>query len=233
MAERLRDRYDRLFGTGEGTDRIQFFSDAVFAIAMTLLVLEIRLPADADEHLTESLLELWPYYLAYVLSFVITAMNWVSHHRKFRYITRFDTRLIQLNLLLLLIVAFVPFPTSVMAEHGDQTAAIVLYASTVASLSLAQLAVWVHAYRHGLMEKEVDRAMYLYVVMNLIPAPLVFLISIPLAIFGPGWTPFFWILIWPVGVVLSRIVTPRIERATATAATSTRAPARRSRGSAS
>lgn len=230
MAEDLKSRYQRVFGRGEGTDRIQFFSDAVFAIAMTLLVLEIRLPENADDDLTGALLELWPFYLAYVLSFVITALNWVTHHRKFRYITRFDNRLIRINLLLLLIVAFVPFPTSVMAEHGNQTAAIVLYAGTVASLSLVQLWIWVHAYRHGLMEKDVDHQLYLYVVMSLIPAPLVFLVSIPLAILLPDWTPFFWILIWPVGAVISAIFTPRITRGSAEA---TPAPARRSRGSAS
>jgi TMEM175 potassium channel family protein len=215
MAEDLRGRYQRVFGRGEGTDRIQFFSDAVFAIAMTLLVLEIRLPENADDDLTGALLDLWPFYLAYVLSFVITALNWVTHHRKFRYITRFDGPLIRINLLLLLIVAFVPFPTSVMAEHGDQTAAIVLYAGTVASLSLVQLWIWVHAYRAGLMEKDVDRELYLYVVMSLIPAPLVFLVSIPLAIAWPDWTPFFWILIWPVGVIVSAIFTPRISRSAA------------------
>lgn len=230
MSEDLRARYRRIFGRGEGTDRIQFFSDAVFAIAMTLLVLEIRLPEGAEDDLGAALLELWPFYLAYVLSFAITALNWVTHHRKFRYIRRFDEGLIRINLLLLLVVAFVPFPTSVMAEHGDQTAAIVLYASTVAALSLIQLWIWVHAYRAGLMEKDVDREVFLYVCLNLVPAPLVFLVSIPLAIAVPGWTPFFWILIWPVSALLSAIFVPRITRGRASP---TPAPARRSRGSAS
>lgn len=230
MSEDLKARYRRIFGRGEGTDRIQFFSDAVFAIAMTLLVLEIRLPEGAEDDLGAALLELWPFYLAYVLSFAITALNWVTHHRKFRYIRRFDEGLIRINLLLLLVVAFVPFPTSVMAEHGDQTAAIVLYAGTVAALSLIQLWIWVHAYRAGLMEKDVDREVFLYVCLNLVPAPLVFLVSIPLAIAVPGWTPFFWILIWPVSALLSAIFVPRITRGRASP---TPAPARRSRGSAS
>jgi uncharacterized membrane protein len=230
MSEDLRARYRRIFGRGEGTDRIQFFSDAVFAIAMTLLVLEIRLPAGADDDLGTALLELWPYYLAYVLSFGITALNWVTHHRKFRFITRYDSALIRINLLLLLVVAFVPFPTSVMAEHGDQAAAIVLYAGTVAALSLIQLWIWVHAYRAGLMEKEVDREIFLYVCLNLVPAPLVFLVSIPFAFAVPEWTPFFWIVIWPVSVIMSAIFVPRITRGSGS---STPAPARRSRGSAS
>lgn len=234
MSEDLKARYRRIFGRGEGTDRIQFFSDAVFAIAMTLLVLEIRLPEGAEDDLGAALLELWPFYLAYVLSFAITALNWVTHHRKFRYIRRFDEGLIRINLLLLLVVAFVPFPTSVMAEHGDQTAAIVLYASTVAALSLIQLWIWVHAYRAGLMEKDVDREVFLYVCLNLVPAPLVFLVSIPLAIAAPGWTPFFWILIWPVSALLSAIFVPRITRGRASPTSApTPAPARRSRGSAS
>jgi uncharacterized membrane protein len=227
MSEDLRARYRRVFGRGEGTDRIQFFSDAVFAIAMTLLVLEIRLPDDAEDHLGTALLELWPYYLAYVLSFVITALNWVTHHRKFRFIPRYDSALIRINLLLLLVVAFVPFPTSVMAEHGDQAAAIVLYAGTVAALSLIQLWIWVHAHRAGLMLPQVDDDIYRLVRRNLLPVPIVFLGSVPFAAIFGAWVSVGWFLLLPVSILFGRL--PLGQRRAATR----RVPARRSRDSAS
>jgi uncharacterized membrane protein len=229
MGEDVRARYSRILMRGEGTDRIQFFSDAVIAIAMTLLVLEIRLPADAEGDLGQALADLWPSYLAYGLSFAIIGLNWVSHHRKFRYIVRFDPGLIRINLVFLLVIAFLPFPTSVMAEHGRETPAIVLYAATVATLSLLQLWLWSHAHRHGLMDAAIDDGVYRYVAINLLPVPVVFLVSIPLAFLVPRWTTFFWILILPVGAVVGRLARNALD-----ATTTTPGPQpRRSRGSAS
>jgi uncharacterized membrane protein len=223
MAEDVRSRYARILGRGEGTDRIQFFSDAVFAIAMTLLVLEIRVP-DTDGDLTWAALgALWPSFFAYVLSFAIIGLNWVTHHRKFRFIVRFDGGLIWINLLFLLVIAFVPFPTSLMASHGDETPAIVLYALTVATLSLLQLWLWVHAHRQGLMDPAIDDDLYRYVRTNLLPVPIVFLATVPLAFLWPAWTTLFWVLIAPVSTIMSRL---RREKPAA----ATPKPARRSRG---
>jgi len=224
MAEGVRTRYAKIFDRGEGTERIQFFSDAVFAIAMTLLILEIRLPEGAENDLWGALVSLWPSFFAYLLSFAIIGLNWVTHHRKFRVITRFDNRLITINLVLLAVIAFVPFPTSVMADHGSQVPAIVLYAATVGALSLLQLWIWVHAYRHGLMESSVDEGIFRLVRANLLPTIFVFFGSIPLAFVLGSLTPFLWVLLWPVGQIVGRVATRRIDGPS---------PARRSRGSAS
>jgi uncharacterized membrane protein len=219
----VRERYRRIFGYGEGTERMQFFSDAVFAIAMTLLVLEIRLPEDAGEDLWAALVSIWPSFLAYALSFAIIGLNWVTHHRKFRYITRFDDALLRINLVFLFAVAFLPFPTSVIAEYGDQRAAAVLYAASVASLSLLQLWLWVHAYRAGLMEKEIDEGIYRMVRRNLLPVPIVFLGSIPFILIFGAFLTFAWFLLWPASIIVTRFG----------GRSATPAPARRSRGSAS
>src|SRR5215469_16375933 len=102
----------------QGMGRILALSDGVFAIAMTLLILQIAIPATAgDGRLSRALLALWPRYLAYLLSFLVIARFWVIHHQAFRLIARFDTALVWLNLLLLLFVAFLPFPTSVLGQH--------------------------------------------------------------------------------------------------------------------
>jgi uncharacterized membrane protein len=198
----IRSRHRRLFGRGESTERLVFFSDAVFAIAMTLLVLDIRLPdLPADADVLPALGALWPKFFAYALSFVIIAINWTSHHRKFRVIVKYDDRLIWINMLLLLLIAFVPFPTSVLSYFTPQPAVVILYAATVAAISIVGAWLWAHAYRAGLMSPEVDAGMNRYVWRGFWPTPAVFIASIPIAVFQPVWAMFFWILIWPVSRV--------------------------------
>src|SRR5215469_17210406 len=107
----------------EGVGRILALSDGVFAIAITLLILEIAIPATTPgAALPKALLGLWPRYLAYVLSFVVIARFWVTHHVAFRLIARYDNVLIWLNLLLLMFVSFLPFPTAVVGAHNGSPA---------------------------------------------------------------------------------------------------------------
>lgn len=197
----VRDRYARLFRRGEGTDRMQFFSDAVFAIALTLLVLDIRLPETDPDELLDALLALGPQYLGFALSFVIIALNWMSHHAKYRVIVRFDGTLLRINFVLLFLVAWVPFPTSVLSDYGAETPAVVLYAASVALLSLAQLASWLYAYRAGLVSDEADAGVSRYVVLSILPAPVVFLLSIPIAFFAPDLAMWSWFAIFPVSML--------------------------------
>ena len=117
------------------TGRVEAFSDGVFAIAITLLVLEIHIaPADYD-HLWHALLHEWPAYLAYVTSFLTVGSVWIAHHELFTRLRFVDPVLLRLNLMLLLFAAFLPFPTGVLAEafHASQEAeraAIVFYGGT-------------------------------------------------------------------------------------------------------
>ncbi|TPW75693.1 TMEM175 family protein [Schumannella soli] len=203
----VRDRSARLFQAGEGTDRIQFFSDAVFAIALTLLVLDIRLPTDLGEHpgagrVASALVELWPQFFGYLLSFVVIAINWVNHHRKFRVIGRWDSGLLIANFALLALVAFLPFPTSALAEYGAVTPVVVLYAATVAALNLAQLWLWVHARRRGLMSHSVDEGVYRFVIANLLAMPVIFGLSIAIAFVSASWAMYFWILTAPASALV-------------------------------
>ena len=115
----------------EAIGRILALSDGVFAIALTLLILEIAVPATNAAGLPKALLGLWPRYLAYVVSFVVIARFWVIHRLAFRLIARDDAVLVWLNLLLLMFVAFLPFPTAVLGKHNTSPAAAVLYASSV------------------------------------------------------------------------------------------------------
>jgi uncharacterized membrane protein len=114
--------------------RLEAFSDAVIAIAITLLVIEIHVPDQAEilsnGELWHSLGELWPSYLGYLISFVGLGILWANHHRMFRYLARVDRYLILINTLLLLCVGFVPFVTGLLAEflgHGGEGTAVVVY----------------------------------------------------------------------------------------------------------
>jgi TMEM175 potassium channel family protein len=144
----------------EGIGRILALSDGVFAIAITLLILEIAVPAAAsDAGLPKALLGLWPRYLAYVLSFLVIARFWVTHRLAFRLIARDDGALVWLNLLLLMFVAFLPFPTAVVGAHAGSPAAAVLYAASVCVASTASAAYWWYASGPGrLLRPGVGRA---------------------------------------------------------------------------
>lgn len=119
------------YGRGQGTERICAFSDGVFAIAITLLVLNIQVPPaeiTRPEALAHTVAALWPRFAAFGLSFAVIGVLWVTHHRMFAYIQAYDLRLIWLNLLVLLFVSFMPFAAGLLAEHGGAQFAVAFYA---------------------------------------------------------------------------------------------------------
>ena len=125
----------------ESTTRVEAFSDGVFAIAITLLILEIKVPhAGGEEHLWTALAGLWPSYLAFLLSFFVIMVMWVNHHELIRMIEAVDYPFFFSNGLVLLTVTFVPFPTAVLAEHlntAQAGAAMAFYCATFILNSLA------------------------------------------------------------------------------------------------
>ncbi len=137
------------FMSGEGgeTSRIEAFSDGVFAIAMTLLVLDLKVPHDLPDGTTlaVALARQWPSYLAFVTSFATILIMWVNHHRIFTLIGRFDDRLLFYNGLLLLGVTVVPFPTGLVAEylgHPGQYLAAAIYNGTFIVIALLFTLLW-------------------------------------------------------------------------------------------
>jgi uncharacterized membrane protein len=128
------------------TGRIEAFSDGVFAIATTLLIIEVHVPH--GDNLGHELLRLWPSYLGYLTSFLTVGVMWINHHHLFTLIDRADRTFLLLNTLLLLCIAFVPFPTAVLAQYvrtGDARAAAVLYGATLTVTALVFNAVWRYA----------------------------------------------------------------------------------------
>src|SRR5215470_6783917 len=125
----------------ETTTRVEAFSDAVFAIAITLLILEIKVPhAEGGEHLWTALAALWPSYLAFLVSFFVILVMWVNHHELIRMVEEVDYPFFFANGLVLLSVSFVPFPTAVLAEHlgtAEAGPAMAFYCATFIPNSLA------------------------------------------------------------------------------------------------
>jgi uncharacterized membrane protein len=134
-----------------GKGRVEAFSDGVFAIAITLLIIEVRIPHSEAGHLAGDLGRLWPSYAAYVVSFAIIGILWVNHHAIFHRITAVDRPLLFINLLLLLTVAFLPFPTALLGEYirgGDNAhVAAAVYSANMTLIGLAFFAVWTYLAR--------------------------------------------------------------------------------------
>src|SRR5258708_13667344 len=137
------------------TARIEAVSDGVFAIAMTVLILEIKVPHPGQGSLAAALLRQWPSYFAFFLSFTFTGIMWMSHHRMFTLIRKSNDVLLVLNLLLLFGVIMVPFPTDVLAEHlggpGQKTAAI-LYNSVSIVIGIFFTLLCPYALPHHLLD---------------------------------------------------------------------------------
>lgn len=146
----------------QDTARVEAFSDGVFAIAITLLILEIKVPAPGTGNLSAQLLRQWPSYLSFVCSFAFIGIMWINHHRMFTHIKKCDDALLVFNLLLLLGVTIVPFPTSVLAAHlgrPDQRTALLLYNATYFGIAVLFNLLWrsaSSAKRH-LLGSDIDR----------------------------------------------------------------------------
>jgi uncharacterized membrane protein len=179
-------------------DRVAFFSDAVFAIAMTLLVVGIGIPHVHESQVAHKLGGKGNEIFGFFLSFLVIGLYWLAHHRFFSRLVAVDTRFMKLNLVYLAAIAFMPFPTALVGLYGsDEAVVIVLYATTLGFASLVDAALFWHAQRAGLMRTRLDdRAFRNTMIAALAPAVVV-AISIPIAVFiDPATALLSWLLIF-------------------------------------
>jgi uncharacterized membrane protein len=137
---------------GTTTERVEAFSDGVIAIAITLLVLTLKVPQVKQGNLLDALLDDWPSYVAFIISFVVIGIMWVSHHSMFERIATVDRPLLFLNLGLLMGIAFLPYPTSLLARYvsdgGDNAhIAAAMYSTTMFLIGLVFLSMWGQLHR--------------------------------------------------------------------------------------
>ncbi len=192
-------------------DRVLFFSDAVFAIAITLLAIDLRVPAArfvTAHHLStgDVLRHAGPSLVSFGISFAVIGLFWLGHHRIFRYITALDRPLIGLNLFFLGTIAFLPYPTALLSSApSNQAGAVIFYAICASVAGLAEGAIWLYAttIRPALADRSAARVR-LTISLRIGRVPVVFLASIPVAAAAPRVAPYLWILIWISGIAISR-----------------------------
>jgi uncharacterized membrane protein len=172
--------------TGLSTNRLEAFSDGVFAVAITLLVLNLQIPQIATvSELVPKLGALWPKLLSYALSFVIVGIYWVAHHNTFHYIIRSDRNLLWLNILLLMCIVFLPFPTALLGQYPEQRVSIIIYAGTLVITGLVLQALWWYATsRYRLVDRNIDPRLVQRATRRNLTAPLIYLLAIGISVFS-------------------------------------------------
>jgi uncharacterized membrane protein len=194
---------------GRDRDRIVNLSDGVFAIAITLLILDIRVP-DIPGNLVASelpgeLLALWPKYLGYFLSFVGISTFWMIHHSIFRPIRDYDRTLLYLNFLFLMLVAFVPFPTSLLGEYGNYQLPVAIYAATLAVGRLLLTAIhWYSTRDDRLLSEAQDPRTVRFFLIRGLTIPAIFLLSIGVSFFSVSAAVWSWLVMLAVDAVIVR-----------------------------
>ena len=175
-------------GPYNDTARIEAFSDGVFAIAITLLVIEIRPPhVERGESLLDGLVHLWPSYLGYAISFLVIGTVWANHHNRFRLIARSDHQFLFLNVLFLMCVAFIPFPTALLAEYlpttGDhRTIAVAVYAGTLAVTAIFFTLLWLYAAgNYRLVDRRTDPSVLRAMTRRFVLGMLLYVVAFALA----------------------------------------------------
>jgi uncharacterized membrane protein len=190
--------------------RILAFSDGVFAFAITLLILDVRLPADTlKANLGPALIALWPNYLAFLLSFVVIGLYWSAHIRMFREIIRYDQNLIWLNLLFLLFIVVIPFSTSILSLHLIQLSVLV-YAPLMACAGYMHTVLRIYAgSNHRLISKKHSPSYIRRGILFSLFAPAGFTVSIGIAFFNPVAALVFWVIMFFVHFIFQRRVRPQ------------------------
>ncbi len=200
--------------TDSGTDiqRTVSFSDAVIAIAITLLALDLKVPqvpeSSAAAELPRALLEIWPNLFSFVLSFWIIGSYWLAHHRISRLVGAYDRRMQLINLLFLMWIVLMPFSTALVGEYEHQQLPVVIYAVHNILTSLTLTWLWQHAIRDSrLVEANLDPSLVRYSNFRSLVVQGVFLLSIGISFVSVDAARLSWVLIWPLtGPVLQRYV---------------------------
>jgi TMEM175 potassium channel family protein len=200
MADEEDDRVVRL-------SRMEAFSDGVFAIAITLLVLELSVPESSEGHLLRSVLDLWPSYLAYIVSFATIGATWLGHNSITHYMHGANATFLRVNLALLLVVSFLPFPTKLVAEYlgsrEDEKVAATIFGVTLLAVTSLLSVMWTLAVRHQLVHPATGDEEITLLSRRLRPSLALYLVLIVVGWFIPlvaviGYLVVAFFLIFPL-----------------------------------
>jgi uncharacterized membrane protein len=190
-----RRTYDR---DGVEFGRTVAFTDGLFAIAMTLLVVSLAVPTLSDEssvsELADKLNDDSATFVSFAISFAVIGRYWLAHHAYFSVLARLDRRIIALNLVYLAFIAFLPFPTALLGAYFSNPLSVTIYAVNLAIVSGMEVVLFSYAQNHGLLERKLPRDIYRYgTVMSLAPV-VFFLLSIPIAFISTTVAACMWFL---------------------------------------
>ncbi len=192
-----------------GVARSVAFSDGVFGFAITLLITTLPFTLDmpssaSNQQAVQQLLNVLPQFYAYLFSFFMVGNYWVIHHRTFRKFINFDTPLLWINLMLLLFIAFLPFPTALLGRYGLNAVIITLYAATQALISLNYVIMEWYAVSHQLITPPRDQKAIRYLYLRgLIPCAI-FSLSCVLAFYSTTLAKLAWVAIFVIRPIVLR-----------------------------
>jgi uncharacterized membrane protein len=192
---------------GIDVERMRAFDDAVFAIAITLLALDMKVPEGLpSSELGHALSEALPSIGGYLLSFVVIGLVWISHHRLFSLVRKLDHTLLYLCLALLAVVAGLPFPTKLISGYGKSAVATSVYAGSIAVAALLLTGVAVHLLRQpALLRPDVQRAWVLQSLWQALAFFAVFATSVPVSLISSNAAQYWWLLVVPMPWLTRRI----------------------------
>jgi len=183
-------------------ERLIFFSDAVFAIAITLLVLDLKSPAGSFD--LSYFNQITPKLLGFGISFFVIGLYWIAHHQLFGTLRRENRTLLHVNLLFLASIVFLPFPTSIIAD-STSAASVTFYAMSVAAVGVLLTILTIVARRPSLMHAGETRGGTIELIIQYVAAPTVFLLSTPVSIHSPVIASLMWILVLPANLIAGKL----------------------------
>lgn len=190
-------------------DRLATFCDAIFAIAMTLLTLGIGVPVlaapDDAAELADQLQDRWPEIFSFALSFLVIGFYWVAHHRFVALLAAVDRTAVTLALPYLLLIAFLPYPTSLIGRYEANATAFVVYAVNVAAISAMEWVMLRHAHRRGHLRRPLSREGYRWATIASLMPSVFFLASVPVAFVSTQAAVLVWLANVPVQAVGDRL----------------------------
>jgi uncharacterized membrane protein len=198
-------------GKGLEFDRVATFNDAVFAIALTLLVLDLQLPALADKdsasEFIDALGEIVPDLISFAIAFSIVGQYWIGQHRFYSTLRAVDSRFLGLNVVYLAFVAIVPFPTSVISQYVDNPMAFAMFAVVLSAVAALDALLLAHAQRANLLREPLSPAVYRHARLEALSPIVTFLGTIPVAfLIDPILTLLLWL---PLSIAARRLLATR------------------------
>jgi TMEM175 potassium channel family protein len=192
--------------SGMRTARMEALVDGVFAIVVTLLIFDLKVPqVDPSDGaaIARELGNLWPKYLVYALSFVTLGVYWVGHHNQFYYIKRADRGLLWINILFLMFIALIPFTAQLMSAYPNQPLAVAIYGMDLVVCSAGLFWNWKYGIgNHGLVNAPVDGHLDSVVTRRILTPPAFYIVGIILALLGPTYLSIAIYVLVPLAYIL-------------------------------